>query len=236
MITLTLEDILSEIEKGDDQMKKIKIVAIDIETCSIASKYPTYSDFIIGISAHTTCSLDPASNFQKKVFITDELTYEAEEEVIRQFLEFLQDNQGAILTAYNLIGFDYPLLLSRSKEHYPLGFQLVDLLSKFSFYDTLIGYRVHSGRSKSCKLTQALSELRDEGYDCFLTEKKTTFSGRDSLGLWVRQKAGISNDFLSYINEDSYNHMRIAQVLLKLGVNDGLWFIKSHPLVPRLGT
>jgi len=206
-------------------MKRVKILAIDIESCSVKSKYPTYDDLILGISVHGTYSLRLDSPYQCKEFIIEDLTYEAEEEVIMKFLDFLSNNQGAILTSYNLLGFDYPLLLSRCKEHYPLSFKLLDVTSRLSLYDTMIAYKVYANHSKSCKLLQALSELREKGYNCFRMENKTNFSGKDSLYLWLKQKEKISNDFSSYIAEDSYNHMRIAQLLLSLNVKGGLWSV-----------
>ena len=210
-------------------MKNVKILAIDIESCSVKSKYPTYNDLILGISVHSTSSLKLNSRYQHEEFVIEDLTYEAEEEMIIEFLEFLSKNQGGILTSYNLIGFDHPLLLSRCREHYPLGFQLLDLTSKLSLYDTMIAYKAYSNRLKSCKLLQAISELKEKGYDCFIVGSKAISSGKDSLSLWVKQKENISNDFSAYVGEDSYNHMRIAQVLLSLNVRDGLWV--TSPLI-----
>ena len=204
-------------------MNEIKIVAIDIESYSITTKYPTHSDFIIGISTHTTSSLNPSSKSHERLFLVDELTYEAEEEVIRQFLEFLNDNQGSILTAYNLVGFDQPLLLTRSKEHYPLGFRFLDIIPEFSLYDTMIAYKAYSGNQKSCKLGDAITHLIETGHDCFSLKSKPLLSGREVMCVWAREKAGISKEFSAYAAEDSYNHLRLAQVLLSLNVKQGFW-------------
>jgi len=210
-------------------VKSVKILAIDIESCSVRTKYPTYNDLILGISVHITSSLNLNSAYQHEEFVVKDLTYEAEEKVIMQFLDFLSKNRGAILTSYNLIGFDYPLLQSRCREHYPFGFHLLDITSKLSLYDTMIAYKAYTNRSKSCKLLQALSELRGQGYRCFILKNKTNSSGKESLYLWVKQREGISNDFSSYIAEDSYNHMRLAQLLLNLNIKVGLWSIS--PLI-----
>ena len=209
-------------------MNEIKIFAVDIESYSITTKYPTHSDFIIGISTHTTSSLNPSSKCHERLFIADELTYEAEEEIIRQFLEFLNNNQGAILTAYNLVGFDQPLLLARSKEHYPLSFQFLDIIPEFSLYDTMIAYKAYSGNMKSCKLSDAITQLTDAGYDCFSLKNKPALTGKEVMCLWAKEKAGISKEFSAYAAEDSYNHMRLAQILLASRVKQGLRFAKKE--------
>ena len=91
----------------------IRLFSFDIEVYQF--------NFIIGISVHTTPSLDKNSGFQNKLFIASDLTPEAVKEVLIEFLDYLKENKGAILTSYNLIGFDLPVLLTRSREYYPLG-------------------------------------------------------------------------------------------------------------------
>jgi len=207
-------------------MNRISIVAIDVESCSVSSKYPTYFDFIIGISVHTTASLNPSSLCQGRHFVVERLTYEDEESVLTEFLSFLQENTGAILTAYNLVGFDQQILLSRLKEHYPLGFRFLDILPEFSLYDTMIAYKAYVQSPVSCKMIQALRELAQAGYQCFIFDHKSARSGKEVLSLWARENARISKEFTLYIAEDSYNHLRLAQVLLSLNANKGFWSAK----------
>lgn len=214
-------------------MKGFRIIAIDVESCSAGTKYPTFSDLIIGISVHTASSLDPSSACQGKLFIGKELTYEAEAEVLTRFLDFLRENKGAILTSYNLTGFDQPILLTRSKEHYPLSFRLLDVIHKFSLYDTMIAYKVYAQSPTSCKLIQAMEKLMTEGYDCFVLNSKLASSGKEALGLWAKEMAGISKEFSTYIADDSYNHLRLAQILLSAEVLEGFWYSEAQPSVLR---
>lgn len=204
-------------------MKEVRIVAFDVESCSVSGKYPTLSDLIIGISVHFASSIDPTSTHQSKLFVVDELTFEAEEKILAKFLNFLKENEGAILTAYNLVGFDQPIILTRSKEHYPLNFHFLDIIPSFSLYDTMIAYRIYAKSPTNCKLLNAIERLSANGYDYFALSSKANFSGRDVLSLWAKEKAGVSNDFSTYINEDSYNHLRLAQVLLSCKVKQGFW-------------
>jgi len=209
-------------------MKEIRIVAFDVESCSANRKFPTYSDLIIGISVHTASSIDPCSKCQGRMFIAEELTFEAEEKIIVSFLDILKQNSGAVLTAYNLIGFDEPILLSRSKEHYPLSFRLLDVIHQFSLYDTMIAYKTYARNPKSCNLKRAIEQLTANGHDCFSLKSKSVLSGKEVLGLWAKEMAGISKEFSTYAAEDSYNHLRLAQVLLSSNVKEGLWFSESH--------
>lgn len=204
-------------------MKITKIIAFDIESCSAGSKYPKFTDLVLGISVHITSSLKLNSKHQNKQFIVSELTYEAEEEIISKFLDFLKEHKTAVLTSYNLFGFDQPLLLARSKEHYPLSFRLLDVISNFDLYDTMIAYKAYMGSSKSCKLLQALMQLKDQGHNCFVLDSKTALSGKESLTFWAKEAVGLSKDFSKYIAEDSYNHMRLAQFLLKSNATQGFW-------------
>jgi predicted PolB exonuclease-like 3'-5' exonuclease len=204
-------------------MKMDRIVAIDIESCSASRKYPALSDLILGISVHTALTIDPASPYQGRLFIANELTYEAEEEILVAFLDFLTENKGAILTSYNLMGFDQPILLTRSKEHYPLSFQLLDIMPKFSLYDTMIAYKAYVQSPTSCRLLQAIEQLRAEGQSCFLLNSKVNLSGKDILSLWAKHMAGVSKEFSTYMSEDSYNHLRLAQVLLSSNAKEGFW-------------
>jgi len=83
----------------------VKILAIDLESCSLS-----YADLIIGISIHSAYSLSTDSGFVKKLLVVRELTHQAEEEVLSEFLSILEKNKGVVLTAYNLLGFDLPIL------------------------------------------------------------------------------------------------------------------------------
>jgi len=204
-------------------MNQIKIIAIDVESCSVTGKFPKYTDLIIGIGAHTTSSLELNSSFQSTQFIAKELTFDAEEEILSGFIQFLERNRGAILTAYNLMGFDHPILLTRSKEHYPLGFKLIDALPHLSLYDTMIAFKAFIKSNRSCKLLDALNHLSVNGYNCLEMKEKSVISGREILGFWAKQTAGVSTEFSSYLNEDSYNHMRVAQILLNNQIKQGLW-------------
>ena len=73
------------------------------------------------------------------------------------------------------------------------------------------------------KLFETLNQLSSSGYDCLKMKEKSTISGREVLGYWAKQIAGVSDDFSSYLIEDSYNHMRLAQILLKNQIKQGLW-------------
>ena len=49
-----------------------------------------------------------------------------------------------------------------------------------------------------------------------------------------KEKKGISTDFSTYITEDSYNHLRMAQVLLSANAKEGFWHSKFSPRTYRL--
>ncbi len=202
-------------------MDPVRLLALDIET--------TPEDFVLGICVHTTVSLDPASPYDCRVFIATAETPSAEEAVLTAFLEYLAAQAGACVTAYNLMGFDLPVLLARCRRYYPLSLEFTRLLLHFSLYDTMLAYWRCAGNPVFCKLLEALQALHATGHTCFRLECKLVYSGADAYRLWQDERAGGSPTFSQYVTEDSYNHLRLAQVLLARQATDGFWATKTTP-------
>jgi len=202
-------------------MDPVRLLAVDIET--------TPEDFVLGISVHTTASLDPVSPYDCRVFIATAETPSAEEAVLAAFLEYLAAHAGACVTAYNLMGFDLPVLQARCRRYYPLSLEFTRLLRHFSLYDTMIAYWRYAGNRVFCKLLEALQALHGAGHTCFRLECKLVYSGADAYCLWLAERAGQSTRFSQYVTEDSYNHLRLAQILLAQQATDGFWVSRTTP-------
>jgi len=100
-------------------------------------------------------------------------------------------------------------------------------MNDYIIYDTYWG-KAYSRKPKSCKLIDAITQLIDTGHDCFSLKNKPSVTGKEVMCLWAKEKAGISKEFSAYAIEDSYNHMRLAQVLLASNVSQGFWFAKRE--------
>jgi hypothetical protein len=200
-------------------MAPVRLFAFDVEV--------NPDDFILGICVHTTSYLDTTSTYQRKLFIAEDLTPHAEQGVLSAVLDYLTAHTGACVTSYNLMGFDLPVLISRFRHYYPLGLRFAGLLPHSSLYDTMIAYWRYARNPVFCKLLEAMQVLQAAGHACFLLESKRVYSGQDAYRLWLDERAGRSTAFSKYVTEDSYNHLRLAQVLLSLHVTDGLWESKT---------
>jgi len=199
-----------------------KIVAFDIESCD---------DHIIAFSVHASSDLGLMSHFNSKLFVARDLTDLEERRIIADFLAFLEKNQNAILTSYNLLDFDLPLLYSRLRRYYPLGFLLSSIIQNFSLYDTMIAFKAHTMAELFCGLKKAIEQLTCDGHGYFYLNTKLAYSGKDAFSLWLKERQGVSKEFSEYIVEDSYNHMRLAQFLLLHNINEGLWYSGSSVVV-----
>ncbi|MDQ1279150.1 MAG: hypothetical protein QG670_410 [Thermoproteota archaeon] len=205
-------------------MSSTKLFSIDLEVHQF--------NFILGIGVHTTSSLHTDSSYESKLFVAQDLSPQSEKQLLEDFLEYLTENRGACLTSYNLMGLDLPILLSRLREYYPLGLQFSDIIYHSSLYDTMIAYKTCAQNQRFCKLVQAIQDLQRSGQKCFILSSKLVYSGKDTYQLWIQERNGTSKEFSKYINEDSYNHLRLAQVLLSKKVSDGFWNAKNVPQVP----
>jgi DNA polymerase II len=108
-----------EIKSADEYFPKLKILSFDIETNRNANKL--YSISIYTDSAFDRCFKKVLIN--KKGIFNNAESFDSEKEVLKRFIEVIQEQDPDIITGWNCIDFDLNVLREMFRKH-NMGFNI----------------------------------------------------------------------------------------------------------------